>query len=167
MKIFEVDGGVLKVPAGTVMKLNGAQLATRSHNVTIEGKPAKDGSATVTAKRILQFKIGEVVQFESDPDKIMGKVLKPWIDPKFIAAQARAQADAEARLEQERETKAQAKDQAVAALAAAKEKLADANAAVKEAASEADKTAAAANLHEVEAEVERAQAALDALEPGK
>jgi len=77
MKLFKVDGGVLRVSPGTTLALTKAQISARSHalaKIAAEDMPKGDARLDCTATQSLEFKSGEIVKIAAED------IAKPFRD---------------------------------------------------------------------------------------
>ncbi len=93
MQKYKVVGGIAKVGQGQVMHLSGQQIKDRAYGLDLpkdyalvaanpkKDKPPKPVSATVTATRMLEFKVGEIIGLPELPSNLR-MILEPVDAPK-------------------------------------------------------------------------------------
>lgn len=127
MKLYKVIGGPVAFAAGTVLGLDGDQLARRVHLVEIKkapaaGKTTAGARLSVALKDVCQFKVGEILGVADPIDKVTLDRLEYQLTDAERAAAAKKIADDKAAAEAAAK---KAADEKAAAEAAAAKKAAD------------------------------------------
>lgn len=77
MKLFKVDGGVLRVSPGTTLALTKAQISARTHalaKIAAADMPKGEARLDCEATQALEFKAGEIVKIAAED------IAKPFRD---------------------------------------------------------------------------------------
>jgi hypothetical protein len=95
MKLYRIEGGVLRFGPGQKLSLDAAQAKRREHNLTIEGKAGD--RILVASMAPVEFKVGEVIGMPDLPKAFVDQVVpvgKPETEAEQVAVEkAAARAD--------------------------------------------------------------------------